>query len=84
MDMIVSLGDCRVAACSRTSTFQYIAFHIRNPSLLSARSPLDHFLPIDNSLLYNHTQNGISYEADDILEFNPEVGPYGHADSISL
>ncbi len=81
--MIVPLGDSKVAAWC-TDTFQYIPHHIRNPSMLSAKSPHDHYLPIlkrDNSLL---TDRGISDEADDILEFDPEVGTCSIKHRISI
>ena len=75
MDMIVPLVGFRrkVAACSRTDTFQYIPLHVRYPSMLKIRSPLDHFLPIRKDESSDNTRDGIYYEADDIIDFNPEV-----------
>lgn len=79
MNMLVPLKSQEAAMCSRSSTFEYIPLHVRDPSLEDMSVCEDCMIPtpqlrdLNDHTIPEHVRKGINYEESDLITFNPEV-----------
>lgn len=79
MNMLVPLGSCEVATCSKSGSFKYTALHVQDPSLDDNPFAMDFKLPtpklkdLNDNSIPEHVRKGIRYDKKDLVKFQPRV-----------
>lgn len=90
MGMLVPLGSSEVATCSKSSSFKYIALHVRNTSLDNIPSTKDYTLPtpkykdLNDISVPEYVRKGVNYDEEDLVDFQPEVCKINSAMTVFL